>query len=169
MPNLNFDPAKDIPDLSSKVFLITGGTAGLGYESVLSLASHNPAQIFFTGRSQSSAAKLLEVCKEKYPSVPVSFVKCDLASLSAVKAAAREMLARTDRLDVVMANAGVMALPPGLTEDGYEIQFGTNHVGHALLVKLLMPVLERTAEGVGDVRVVWSTSLGYQGHPVVGE
>ena len=68
-----------------------------------------------------------------------------------------------------MCNAGVMALPPGLTTDGYEIQFGTNHVGHALLVKLFLPTLLRTAEAPNsDVRIVFLTSLGFRGHPSGG-
>ena len=82
--------------------------------------------------------------------------------------AARELVSKTNRLDVVIANAGVMALPPGQTTDGYEVQFGTNHMGHALLVKLLTPLLEATAKRTGDARIVWLTSLGYGGHPFGG-
>jgi NAD(P)-dependent dehydrogenase (short-subunit alcohol dehydrogenase family) len=164
MPKLNFDPAEEIPSLESKVILITGGTAGLGYETVLGLAAHSPAHIYFTGRSQSSADKLIEASKQRFPDVAVSFIKCDLTSLNAVREAARKVTAETTRLDVLNANAGVMALPPGLTEDGYEIQFGTNHVGHALLVKLLLPLMERTTQEHGDARVVWNTSVGYAGH-----
>ncbi|KAK3630354.1 hypothetical protein LTR56_006970 [Elasticomyces elasticus] len=163
-PKLVFDPVKDIPSLSGKVILVTGGTAGLGRETVLSFAAHTPAHIFFTGRSQSSADSLVKEAKSKFPEAPVTFVQCDLASLESVQKAAKSILEQTDRLDVGMLNAGVMALPPGLTKDGYEIQFGTNHIGHALLVKLLTPLLESTAKRTSDVRLVWNTSLGYKGH-----
>jgi NAD(P)-dependent dehydrogenase (short-subunit alcohol dehydrogenase family) len=168
MPIPIFDATKEIPDLSGKIILITGGTAGLGYETAVSFAAHNPGHIFFTGRSQPSADKLIKEVNSKYPSVPITFVKCDLASLDSVRDAAKDVVSKTDRLDIVMANAGVMALGSALTKDGYEIQFGTNHVGQALLVKLLTPLLESTAKQHGDVRVVWNTSLGHQGHPPGG-
>ncbi|KAF2165455.1 hypothetical protein M409DRAFT_24304 [Zasmidium cellare ATCC 36951] len=163
-----FDAEKEIPDLSGKVLLITGGTGGLGKESVLSFAAHNPAHIYFTGRSQPSADKVAEEAKAKYPNTPVTFLKCDLASHDAVRDAAKHFLSKESRLDILSCNAGIMAVPAGLTKDGYEIQFGTNHVGHALLVKLLTPLLEATAQKGHDVRIVWDTSLGHRGHPTGG-
>ncbi|KAK3676821.1 hypothetical protein LTR78_003025 [Recurvomyces mirabilis] len=162
-PNSDFSAATDVPSLIGKVILVTGGTAGLGRETVLSFASKQPAHIYFTGRSQPSAEKLVEEVQKKYPEAHITFVPCDLASLKSVQKAARDFLSKVDRLNIVMLNAGVMALPPGLTSDGYEIQFGTNHMGHALLVKLLTPMLEATAESGADVRLVWNTSLGYKG------
>ena len=168
MPKPIFDAAKDTPDLAGKTVLVTGGTAGLGYETALSFAGHNPGKIFFTGRSQPSADKLIKEVNSEYPNVPITFIKCDLASLESVRNAAKEIVSKTDRVDIVMANAGIMALPHGVTKDGYEIQFGTNHMGHALLIKLLTPLMESTAEKTGDVRLVWNTSLGYGGHPSGG-
>lgn len=152
-----------IPSLRGKVIFITGGTAGLGRETLLSLAAHNPARIYFSGRSQSSANALTAELSKAHPKVPCTFIRADLASLSSVKTAAESFLAQETRLDLIFANAGVMALPPGLTEDGYEVQFGTNHLGHAALVKLLLPTMEATAQGGHDVRVIWNTSLGYRG------
>ena len=122
MPNLDFDPSKEIPDLKGKVILITGGTNGLGFETALSFAAHGPAHIYFTGRSQPSADKLIKEVKTKYSDTPITFIRCDLASLQFVEDAAKELVSKTDRLDIFMANAGIMALPPGLTNDGYEIQ-----------------------------------------------
>lgn len=169
MPKLNFNPEKDISSLDGKVILVTGGTAGLGYETVLSLAGHNPAQIFFTGRSQPSADKLLKEVNTKHPNAKVTFIQCDQTSLASVQDAVRSVQSQTSRLDVIIANAGIMAHPPGQTKDGYEIQFGTNHVAHALLVKLLLPTLERTrTEHSPDVRVIWLSSLGYGFHPKGG-
>jgi len=124
-----FSPANDIPSLVGKVIIVTGGTAGLGRETVLSFAAHGPAHIYFTGRSQPSADSLVKETKARFPQVPVTFVPCDLASLDSVRNAAKDVASRTDRLDIAMLNAGVMALPPGLTKDGYEVQFGTNHMG----------------------------------------
>ncbi|KXT12198.1 hypothetical protein AC579_3439 [Pseudocercospora musae] len=158
-----FNPEKEIPDLSGRIILVTGGTGGLGRETVLSFAKRHPRHIFFTGRSQPSAEQTIQLAKQKAPQTPVTFVKCDLASFSSVKTAATEILSSTDRLDILNANAGIMALPPGLTQNGYEIQFGTNHMGHAYLVKLLTPLLQKTAQLPGaDVRVIWDTSLGYK-------
>lgn len=168
MPKLIFDPAEEIPDLAGKTILVTGGTAGLGYETALSFAGHNPGKIFFTGRSQPSADKLIKEVGSKHPKVPITFIKCDLASLDSIQSAAREIVSKTDRLDILMANAGIMSVPHGLTKEGYEIQFGTNHMGHALLVKLLTPLMESTAKRTGDARIVWTTSQGYRGHPSGG-
>lgn len=89
-------------------------------------------------------------------------MQCDLADLSSVQAAAQQFTSKEDRLDILFLNAGVMALPAGTTANGYEIQFGTNHVGHALLTKLLLPTLLKTAAEPGaDVRVVCLSSIGH--------
>lgn len=168
MPKLDFNPLTDIPSLSGKVIVITGGTNGLGYETALSFAAHEPAHIYFTGRSQPSADKLIQAVRSKYPSVGITFIQCDLASLDSVQNAAKQLLSKTKRIDVVMLNAGIMAVSHGRTKDGYEIQFGTNHVGHALLAKLLTSTLEATAKNTGNVRIVWNTSLGYGLHPKGG-
>jgi hypothetical protein len=169
MTTLTFDPTTFIPPLANKIIFITGGTAGLGRETILSLATHNPAHIYFLGRSQASADQLIaevrEAQKDAAQQVPLTFIRIDLVSMASIKAGAADFLSRETRLDLFFANAGVMALPPGLTEDGYEVQFGTNHLGHAALVKLLLPTMERTAaggEGGCDVRIIWNTSQGYK-------
>lgn len=143
------------------------GTAGLGKESILQLAKHNPERIFFTGRNQKSAAKVIEDIKATVDGGPtIDFIECDLASLASTAAAAKKITAQTSRLDILLCNAGIMGTPPGLTTDGYEIQFGTNHLGHALLIKLLLPTMLQTAERPGaDVRIVSNTSVGFKGHP----
>lgn len=99
--------------------------------------------------------------KVTVPGAKLTFVECDLASLASVEQTAKHFIAKSQRLDILMCNAGIMALPPALTKDGYEIQFGTNHIGHALLIKLLLPTLLRTAEQPEcDVRVISNTSRG---------
>jgi NAD(P)-dependent dehydrogenase (short-subunit alcohol dehydrogenase family) len=97
------------------------------------------------------------------PGVPITFLGCDMASFESVAAAAKRFLADFDMLDIVFANAGIMAVPAGLTKDGYEVQFGTNHMGHALLLKYLLPLMAKTAATGRDVRLVTTSSSAFQG------
>ncbi|KAJ6485757.1 oxidoreductase [Mycena sanguinolenta] len=153
-----FNPSTDIPRLEGKVVFITGGTAGLGRECILALAKKEPAHIYFTGRDESRAATLLTEVKSAVPSARLTFLKCDMGSLRSVAEAARKIASETDRLDILMCNAGIWTLPPALTEDGYELLFGTNHLAHALFIKVLLPTLLRTP----DARVVSMTSMAYR-------
>lgn len=99
--------------------------------------------------------------KKSHPSANITHIPLDLASLASVKRAAEDFKSREKRLDILLNNAGIMAVPPGLTEDGVEIQLGTNHLGHFLLTRELLPVLEATAAAGGDVRVVNLSSYGH--------
>lgn len=180
----SFDPDRDIPDLSGKVILVTGGTSrrttqdssthipqtdnpatgntGLGKESVLQLSKHKPARIFLAARTPAKAHAAIADIRRAVPDAPVTFLELDLASLASVQRAAQSFLSQSARLDILLNNAGVMATPPATTADGYELQFGTNHVGHALLTKLLLPTLLATAAQPGaDVRVVTLSSEGH--------
>ncbi|KAK2049337.1 short-chain dehydrogenase/ reductase [Colletotrichum somersetense] len=168
------DPTPRIPSLEGKVIFVTGGTAGLGKATILALLAHNPSHIYFSGRSRPAAEALIasvtppcspSSSSSPPPPPPLTFVQMDLASLATIKPALAASFAH-DRLDVLVNNAGVMAGPAGLSADGFEVQFATNHLGHAMLVRALLPVLRRTAALPGsDVRVVTLTSVGYQGHP----
>ena len=152
---LGFDPDRDIPDLSSKVIVVTGGNSGVGKESVLQFSKHKPAKLYMTARSKVKYDAALVDIKKSNPDAQITFLEMDLASFASVKKAASTVIAENERLDILMNNAGIMAVPPALTEDGFEIQFGTNHMGHALLSNLLMPLLLKTAEQPGsDVRIV---------------
>ncbi|PYH44772.1 oxidoreductase, short-chain dehydrogenase/reductase family [Aspergillus saccharolyticus JOP 1030-1] len=111
---------------------------------------------------------VMEQIRQSGSTTPVTFLQCDLADLSSVQRAAEAFLAQDSCLDVLMCNAGIMAHPAGLTADGYEIQFGTNHLGHALLIHKLLPRLEATAAKGRDVRVITLTSFGLRGHPPGG-
>jgi NAD(P)-dependent dehydrogenase (short-subunit alcohol dehydrogenase family) len=155
----DFTPDKDIPDLSGKVVLVTGGNSGLGRETVLQLSKHKP-HIFLAARSKAKAETAIEEIKAAVPDAgPISFLELDLSSFDSIKAAAQSLRASTTRLDILVNNAGIMATPEGLTKDGYEIQFGTNHMGPALLTKLLLPLMKQTAATQdSDVRVVFITS-----------
>ncbi|GAB1318368.1 Putative short-chain dehydrogenase reductase protein [Madurella fahalii] len=168
MPGVTFRPNRDVPNLAGKVILITGGTAGVGSGTVIELARHNPAQLLFTGRNAETAQSVVSNVQAAAPGIRVSFVQCDLASLTSVKAAAEKILSDLSRLDVLVCNAGIMAKPASLSRDGYEIQFATNHLGHALLTQKLLPLLERTAGDGSDVRIVMVTSTGWRGTPPGG-
>ncbi|OAA32154.1 NAD(P)-binding domain protein [Moelleriella libera RCEF 2490] len=154
-----FDPATDIPDLSDKVVLVTGGNNGLGRQSVCEYARHNPKHLFVGARNVAAAQAVVDEVHRYMPDAALSVLPLDLTSFRSVQAAARQVAAQTDRLDILMLNAGIMAAAPGVTEDGYEVQFGTNHMGHALLTKLLLPTLRQTP---GDgARIVVLSSRGH--------
>ncbi|PYI09968.1 NAD(P)-binding protein [Aspergillus sclerotiicarbonarius CBS 121057] len=158
---MGFRSDRDIPDLTGKTILITGGNIGLGKACVLEFARHHPDQIWLAARNLSKAQAAADEIKQQVPDAPIRLLELDLTSFDSINRAAQVFAASSQRLDILMLNAGIMASPPGLTQDGYEIQFGTNHMGHALLTKLLMPILEQTAHGGADVRII---SLSSDGH-----
>ena len=143
------------------------GNNGLGLETCRQLAKHNP-HIYLAARTPSKAESAIADIKATVPNANVTFLELDLASLDSVKKAADTFNAKADRLDVLINNAGVMALPASTTKDGYEIQFGTNHIGHFFFTKLIMPTLQRTAEGNSDVRIVNLSSEGHRLPPKGG-
>ncbi|OLN83275.1 putative oxidoreductase C736.13-like protein 3 [Colletotrichum chlorophyti] len=159
---IHFDPNRDIPDLSGKVILVTGGNVGLGKETITQLSKHNPAHIYLGARSESKALAAIEDIKKNVPNAaPITFLEIDLASFESIKRAAKEFLSKSQSLHLLINNAGIMACPAGVTKEGYEIQFGTNHMGHALLTKLLLPTLLQTAKSGPDkdVRIVSLSSM----------
>jgi NAD(P)-dependent dehydrogenase (short-subunit alcohol dehydrogenase family) len=169
MSKAPYNPSKDIPDQSGRVFFVTGGTTGLGAGFITLLAAKSPAQIFFSGRNAAKATELVSKLKDTAPNTKFVFIECDLTSLASVQKAAKEFLSQSERLDVLMCNAGVMALEPSLSKDGYEIQFATNHLGHALLIKLLQPCLLATAAlPDSDVRIISMTSMAHKSGPSNG-
>ena len=167
--SIAFDPAKDIPSLQGKVILVTGGNEGLGKQAVFEYAKHNPKQIWLAARNVTRAQAVVDEVHQTLPDSPVKVLKLDLTSFASIKKGAQEFVAESDRLDILMLNAGIMATAPGLTEDGYEVQFGTNHMGHALLTKLLLPTMQKTAEAAdADVRVVSLSSAAHNRAPKTG-
>ncbi|MCJ1334374.1 hypothetical protein MMC10_011083 [Thelotrema lepadinum] len=162
--SISFNPARDIPSPARKVILITGANTGLGKQTALDLAKHGPAQIWMTARSADKGNAAVADVKSQSPGVSASFLELDLTSFASIKSAAKSFLATAPRLDILFLNAGILGHPAALTEDGYEVHMGTNHLGHALLLKLLAPLLIKTASETtaADVRVVSLASIGYK-------
>ena len=129
-------------NLHGKRILVTGVSAGLGVETARSLAGHG-AQVVGTARDLTKAKAATEQVRKDPAANGGSFelVELDLASLKSVRACADALLAKGDSFDVVIANAGVMATPFGHTADGFETQFGTNHLGHFVLVNRIARLL----------------------------
>ncbi|KAJ5890293.1 hypothetical protein N7504_011103 [Penicillium tannophilum] len=169
---LEYNPDMDIPDLAGQSIFITGGTGGLGAYSAVELAKHNPAHIYISGRNLKRAQSIItQVQSNKTSNVTkVTFIECDLSSLSSVQRAAEQFLSRTPspRLDTLMCNAGIMTRPPATSKDGYEIQFATNHLGHALLIRKLLPLIENTASEGGHGRIIILSSSAWALHPSGG-
>lgn len=156
---VKFNPAKDIPDLTGKVVVVTGGNSGLGLSTVKAYAAHGP-RIFLTSRSIERGQAAINEVKTTHPKADVELVQLDLANFDSVTAAAQKINADTDRLDILILNGGISSVEVGLKE-GYENAFATNHMGHALFTQLLMPTLLKTTKLPGaDVRCVAVSSEG---------
>ncbi len=149
----------DIPPQNGKLAVVTGATGGLGFETALAL-SRAGADVLVTGRNAEKGRVAIEQIKRAVPSAKVRFAMLDLASLASIRAFAASMLANGRPLDLVINNAGVMDLPTRrLTEDGFELQFGTNHLSHFALTALLLPLLRKAQAP----RVVNVSSLAHRG------
>ena len=129
-------------NLKGKRILVTGVSAGLGVETARSLAAHG-AQVVGTARDLNKAEAATEQVRKDAAANGGSFdlVELDLANLKSARACADRLLAKAEPLDVVIANAGVMATPFGHTADGFETQFGTNHLGHFVLVNRIASLI----------------------------
>ncbi len=141
---------KDIPDLSGKTAAITGVTGGLGVNTAIELGRHG-ASLYVTARDDAKAAAALKHIANDAPGTPVEVVELDLADLTATKAAAEGLLSSVEHLDILINNAGVMATPQRLTVDGFELQIGTNHLGHFAWTGTLWPLLNRSGTRVVTV------------------
>jgi NAD(P)-dependent dehydrogenase (short-subunit alcohol dehydrogenase family) len=133
--------ADDIPDLTGKVAVVTGANSGLGYETAVELARHG-AEVVLACRDERRGNDALERCRTACPGGTVSLSRLDLADLSSVRDFAKRFAGERSGLDILVNNAGVMALDERrTTADGFEMQFGTNHLGHFALAGLLLPSL----------------------------
>ncbi|KZT06203.1 NAD(P)-binding protein [Laetiporus sulphureus 93-53] len=148
-----------IPDLTDRVMIVTGGNAGIGRETIKALLEHN-AKVYMASRNQERAEAAIRDLREQTGKEAL-FLELDLSSLAAVRKAAEEFLNKEQALHVLFDNAGVMWPPRELlTEDGYDLQFGTNVIGHFFFTKLLIPALIAGAETSPDhhARIVMTSS-----------
>ena len=133
--------ADQIPSQSGRVAVVTGANSGIGHEAALQLARVG-ANVVLACRNAEKGAAAKRKIEEAAPSSVVSVEALDLGSLASVRAFAERFVATHDRLDLLLNNAGVMAPPRQMTSDGFELQFGTNHLGHFALTGLLIDKME---------------------------
>ena len=137
------DEVLDGVNLSGKRVLVTGVSAGLGVETARTLAAHG-AYVIGAARDLKKAERAtVQVREDARNGGELELIELDLASLTSVRAAADKLRADGKPLDIIIANAGVMAAPFGKTEDGFETQFGTNHLGHFVFVNRIAPLLRQ--------------------------
>jgi NAD(P)-dependent dehydrogenase (short-subunit alcohol dehydrogenase family) len=154
--------AADIPDQSGRVAVVTGANGGLGLEVARELARRG-ARVVMAARDQAKASSARDAIRTEVPGASLELQPLDLASLASVREAAASVLAGHRRVDVLVNNAGVMAIDERRSQDGFELQLAVNHLGHFALAALLLPALRRS----GDARVVSVTSTGrHAGRPI---
>ena len=133
---------EQMPTLEGKTILVTGANSGLGLESTRLLASRG-AEVIMACRNQAKGQQALDLIKKEFPSANLTLMSLDLADQQSVKEFAEDFKRRYTKLDILMNNAGLMAPPLSRTKDGFEMQFGTNHLGHFALTGLLLDLLEK--------------------------
>ncbi|MET0728160.1 MAG: oxidoreductase [Acidimicrobiales bacterium] len=149
--------ATDIPDQTGKSVMVTGANSGLGLRSAEALAGKG-ARVLLACRSAARAATALEAVRKAASGADPEVVPLDLSSLASVREAAADVAERVQGLDVLLNNAGIMAVPKTVTVDGFESQIGTNHLGHFALTGLLLPTLL----AAGGPRVVTVSSNAHR-------
>ncbi|OBF63425.1 short-chain dehydrogenase [Mycobacterium sp. 852002-50816_SCH5313054-b] len=149
--------AADIPDQTGRVAVITGANTGLGYETALALADHG-ARVVLAVRNLEKGKDAAARITATSPHADIALQELDLTSLDSIRAAAEQLRSAHDRIDLLINNAGVMWTPKSTTKDGFELQFGTNHLGHFAFTGLL---LDRLLPVAGS-RVVTVSSMGHR-------
>ena len=146
----------DIPDQSGRVAVVTGANGGLGLETARALAGAR-AHVVMAARNQEKAAGAADDIRGTHPDASLEIVALDLGSQAQTKAAADQIVAAHPEIDLLINNAGVMGIPRTLTDDGHEMQFGTNHLGHWTFTARLLPALR----AAGGARIVTVTSTAH--------
>lgn len=149
--------ANNISDQTGRIVVITGAATGIGKEAARVLADKN-AKVIIAARNLGKAEKAISDIRRDFHQADVSVRKMDLTSLASVEAFSDSILKDFDRIDVLINNAGIMACPYSKTNDNFEIQMGTNHLGHFALTGRLMPLLKMT-EGS---RIVVLSSIAHK-------
>ncbi|MFT5364378.1 MAG: NAD(P)-dependent dehydrogenase (short-subunit alcohol dehydrogenase family) [Dinoroseobacter sp.] len=159
--------ADRLPDLKGKLYVITGGNSGIGFEAAKHLRKAGGDVVL----ACRSVAKAEEAAKELRPNVfgKVDVVKLDLGDLSSVRTAAEEIRAKYGKIDALINNAGVMQTPDQKTADGFEMQFGTNHLGHFLWSGLLVDLVEAAAGRVVTLSSIAHVSAEIRFDDLMGE
>ena len=148
----------DIPDLTGRTAVVTGANSGLGFETAKALAEHG-ATVIMACRDTARCGAAAERIRRSVPLARVEPMLLDLADLDSVRAFAEAFSTRPERLDILVNNAGIMAPPHRLeTKQGFELQFGVNHLGHFALTGLLLPLLI----GTPGSRIVTVSSLAHE-------
>lgn len=147
----------DIPDQTGRTAVITGANTGLGYETAAALAAKG-ARVVLAVRNLDKGQEAVRRIEQATPTARVDLQQLDLTSLESIRAAAEQLKSTHDKLDLLINNAGVMFTPKSKTKDGFELQFGTNHLGHFAFTGLL---LDRVLETPGS-RVVTVSSVGHR-------
>jgi NAD(P)-dependent dehydrogenase (short-subunit alcohol dehydrogenase family) len=148
----------DIPDQHGRTAVVTGANTGLGFETARALAAHGAA-VVLAARDLAKAGEAADRIRASAADADLRLVRLDLASLCSVREAAAQIAADNPRLDLLINNAGLMMPPYGRTADGFELQFGTNHLGHFALTGLLLDRL--TAAPGARVVTVAATATGW--------
>ncbi len=148
--------ATDIPDLTGKIAVVTGANGGLGLETAKALAGAG-GHVVMAVRNQEKAQAAFDEIKASYPDASLEIVELDLGSQESTKAAAETIAKRHPTVDLLINNAGLMAMPERRTEDGFEMQFGVNHLGHWTFTAGLLPSLL----AADSARVVTVTSTAH--------
>lgn len=148
-------------DLAGRTVFITGANSGLGQETARAMAARG-AHVVLAGRDSAKLDEAMAAIRAAQPAAQLESIICDLGNLAQLRACGEEARQRFARIDLLINNAGVMACPFTLTDDGFEMQFGTNHLGHFALTAELMPLVEA---GVNK-RIVNLSSRGHHFAPV---
>ena len=150
--------ANDIPNLKGKVAIVTGANSGIGFPTALELA-RKEARVYLACRDQGRGEDAVKRIKDQVPSADAIFAKLDVSDLGSVRDFAKFVKSKESKVDLLVNNAGIMALPTlEHTKDGFEKQMGTNHIGHFALTGLLFPLLKASKSS----RVVSVSSSGHR-------
>lgn len=159
-PTLGSDNRKR---LDGKTVAITGANTGIGKETAINLAKRG-ARLILLCRNVDKAKKVAQEIKHSQQNSHITIHQLDLASLKSVRNCAQTLIDTVDKIDILVNNAGIMMCPEWKTEDSFDMQFGTNHLGHFLLTELITPLLVKAATFGSDARIINVTSIAhYQG------
>ncbi|EJT99302.1 NADP-binding protein [Dacryopinax primogenitus] len=158
LPYKRFYSAEKIPDLTGKVAVVTGGSSGIGAEICRQLATHG-AKVYILSRGEAQAQGVIAEIKNTHPSAQLEYHKLNLESIAESIESAKLLMEKTDRIDIVHLNAGLVMTSLESTTDGIEPTVGIQHLGHFAFIMTLLPFLEK--QTLDDVRIVVTASRNH--------